>query len=90
MFIPDLDFLPIADPGVKKAPDPVCGSATLGGGLEYCLFFIASVATVGFEVVPSKAKQCFFKAEFFYLILGLVSGIPSTGSRSSSSRTIAP
>jgi hypothetical protein len=29
MFIqdPDLDFLPIPDPGVKKAPDP--GSATL-------------------------------------------------------------
>jgi hypothetical protein len=29
MFVPDtdLDFLPIADPGVKKAPDP--GTATL-------------------------------------------------------------
>ncbi len=27
MFTPDLDFLPIPDPGVKKAPDP--GSATL-------------------------------------------------------------
>jgi hypothetical protein len=27
MFIPDLDLLPIPDPGVKKAPDP--GSATL-------------------------------------------------------------
>jgi hypothetical protein len=27
MFIPDLVFLPIPDPGVKKAPDP--GSATL-------------------------------------------------------------
>ncbi len=25
--VPDLDFLPIPDPGVKKAPDP--GSATL-------------------------------------------------------------
>jgi len=26
---PDLDFLPIPDPGVKKAPDPGSGSATL-------------------------------------------------------------
>ncbi len=26
---PDLDFLPISDPGVKKAPDPGSGSATL-------------------------------------------------------------
>jgi hypothetical protein len=25
----DLDFLPIPDPGVKKAPDPGSGSATL-------------------------------------------------------------
>jgi hypothetical protein len=31
MFIPDpdLDFLPIPDPWVKKAPDPGYGSATL-------------------------------------------------------------
>jgi hypothetical protein len=31
MFIPDpdLDFLPIPYPGVKKAPDPGSGSATL-------------------------------------------------------------
>jgi hypothetical protein len=31
MFIldPDLDFLPIPDPVVKKAPDPGSGSATL-------------------------------------------------------------
>ncbi len=31
MFIPDpdLDFLPISDPGVKKSPDPGSGSATL-------------------------------------------------------------
>ncbi len=31
MFIPDtdLDFLPIPDPGVKKAPDPGSGSPTL-------------------------------------------------------------
>ncbi len=31
MFIldPDADFLPIPDPGVKKAPDPGSGSATL-------------------------------------------------------------
>jgi hypothetical protein len=29
MFIPDLDFLSIQDPGVKEAPDP--GSATLLG-----------------------------------------------------------
>jgi hypothetical protein len=27
MFIPDLDFLPIRDPGIKKAPDPEFGSA---------------------------------------------------------------
>jgi hypothetical protein len=26
---PDLEFLPIPDPGVKKAPDPGSGSATL-------------------------------------------------------------
>jgi hypothetical protein len=26
---PDLDFLPIPDPVVKKAPDPGTGSATL-------------------------------------------------------------
>ncbi len=26
---PDLDFLPIPDPGVKKAPDPGYGSATM-------------------------------------------------------------
>jgi hypothetical protein len=26
---PDLDFLPISDPGVKKAQDPESGSATL-------------------------------------------------------------
>ena len=26
---PDLDFLPIPDPGVNKAPDPGSGSATL-------------------------------------------------------------
>jgi hypothetical protein len=26
---PDHDFLPIPDPGVKKAPDPGCGSATM-------------------------------------------------------------
>jgi hypothetical protein len=26
---PDLDFFPIPDPGVKKAPDPGCGSAAL-------------------------------------------------------------
>jgi hypothetical protein len=34
MFIPDqdLDFLPIPDPGVKKAPDP--GFATLDRGTE--------------------------------------------------------
>jgi hypothetical protein len=24
MFIPDLDFFPIPDPGVKKAADPKC------------------------------------------------------------------
>ncbi len=31
LFIPDADpdFLPIPDPGAKKAPDPVSGSATL-------------------------------------------------------------
>jgi hypothetical protein len=29
MFIPDLDFFPIPDPGVKKARDPGSGSATL-------------------------------------------------------------
>jgi hypothetical protein len=29
---PDLDFLPIPDPGFKKAPDPGSGSATLSGG----------------------------------------------------------
>jgi hypothetical protein len=31
MFIPDLDldFFPIPDPGVKNAPDPGSGSATL-------------------------------------------------------------
>jgi hypothetical protein len=31
MFIPDpdLEFLPIPDPGVKKAPNPGSGSATL-------------------------------------------------------------
>jgi hypothetical protein len=50
MFIPDpdLDFLPIPDPGVKKAADSVSGSATLGGGggppptvpKEYFLFFL--------------------------------------------------
>jgi hypothetical protein len=28
-WIPDADFLPIPDPGVKKAPDPGSGSATL-------------------------------------------------------------
>ncbi len=27
--IPDLDFLPIPDPGVKKAPDPGSGSTTV-------------------------------------------------------------
>jgi hypothetical protein len=27
MFNPDLDFSPIPDPGVKKAPDPGFGSA---------------------------------------------------------------
>jgi len=26
---PDFDFLPIPDPGVKKAPDPGSGYATL-------------------------------------------------------------
>ncbi len=26
MFIPDLDFLPIPDPGVRKAPDPGSGN----------------------------------------------------------------
>jgi hypothetical protein len=33
IFIPDsdLDFVPIPDSGVKKAPDPGSGSATLGG-----------------------------------------------------------
>jgi hypothetical protein len=31
MFIldPDLDFLPIPDPGIKKAPDPGSESTTL-------------------------------------------------------------
>ena len=29
MFIPDPDFFPIPDPGVKKALDPGSGSATL-------------------------------------------------------------
>jgi hypothetical protein len=33
---PDLDFLPIPDPGVKKAPDPEFGSATLGVCLRTC------------------------------------------------------
>jgi hypothetical protein len=28
-WIPDLDFLPIPDPGIKKALDPGSGSATL-------------------------------------------------------------
>jgi hypothetical protein len=32
MFISDLDFLPIQDPGVKKAQDP--GSATLLGTIK--------------------------------------------------------
>ncbi len=32
---PDLDFLPIPDPGVKKAPDP--GSATLLSRTDYWL-----------------------------------------------------
>jgi hypothetical protein len=29
LFIPDPDFLPVADPEVKKSPDPGSGSATL-------------------------------------------------------------
>ncbi len=43
MFIPDpdLDFLPIPYPGVKKAPDPGSGSATLVNNLKgNCSFII--------------------------------------------------
>jgi hypothetical protein len=29
LLYPDLDFFPILDPGLKKAPDPGSGSATL-------------------------------------------------------------
>jgi hypothetical protein len=34
---PDPDFLPIADPGVKKAPDPGTGSATLWERFKNCV-----------------------------------------------------
>jgi len=40
MFIPDQDliFLPIPDPGVKKAPDPGSGSATLSCQFRFSFF----------------------------------------------------
>jgi hypothetical protein len=50
MFIPDriripdpdldLDFLPIPDPGVKKAPDTGSGSATLATSAAFEMFRI--------------------------------------------------
>jgi hypothetical protein len=36
---PDLHFLSIPDPGVKKAPDPGSGSATLHSAVQNCLWF---------------------------------------------------
>jgi hypothetical protein len=45
---PDLDFIPIPDPGVKKAPDPGSGSATLQkrfksrAELDFILTFLGS------------------------------------------------
>jgi hypothetical protein len=39
MFIPDPDFFPIPDPGVKKVPDLGSGSATLLKSLPTELFF---------------------------------------------------
>jgi hypothetical protein len=41
---PDLDFLPIPDPGVKMAPDPGSGSATLQvrAELDFILTFLGS------------------------------------------------
>jgi hypothetical protein len=45
MFIPDpdLDFLPIPDPGVKKASDPGFGSATLVKSMVGTVFVASDV-----------------------------------------------
>ncbi len=46
MFIPDpVDFLPIPDPVVKKAPDP--GFRIRNAGLFYCLSSLISIKVAG-------------------------------------------
>jgi hypothetical protein len=58
MFIPDPDFFPILDPypGVKKAPDPVAGSAILR-----VKFFKTAIFVIWAETVLSR-----FGGEFGY------------------------
>jgi hypothetical protein len=53
MFIPDpdLDVLPILDPGVKKAPDPGSGSATP----DIWTFCCAADSTTPLSVMVRKA-----------------------------------
>jgi hypothetical protein len=45
-LVPDPDFLPIPDPGVKKAPDLGSGSATLHLNILYSLSFFVVVSVV--------------------------------------------
>jgi hypothetical protein len=56
MFIPDpdLDFLPIPDPGVKKARDPGSGSATLRFAITR--FFSCITGRTFFRLLSSLFK----------------------------------
>ncbi len=59
MFIPDfdLDFLPIPDPRVKKAPDPGSGSATLDKTNAVCSWQEANAEMAPFLPLEYRSPQ---------------------------------
>jgi hypothetical protein len=66
MFIPDpdLDFLPIPDPGVKKSSDPGSGSAQLlGGGFITSITVSSSPQMRKNKIAKTTRAQFKFKSE---------------------------
>jgi hypothetical protein len=61
---------PIPDPGVKKAPDPGSGSATLIFGLKYIIFFDAD---------PDPGSRIFLTLDPGWKKIGSGINIPDTG-----------
>jgi hypothetical protein len=59
MFIPDsdLDFLPIPDPGVKRAPDRGSGSATLDKTVAVCSWQEANAEMAPFLPLEYRSPQ---------------------------------